>query len=165
MPFFVVSFMAIRRLCEVRDGEVSRGGLWWFTDLTSPDPFCLLSVISVSINLFNLEMGAEQAQKQRSSKTLKNIMRGVMLFFALVSTQFPAGLLIYWTGTAAYSTLFTAAMRQPAMRRMFNIPIIDADTGAKEPDSTGAAAAQAGPFIPTKISPVPPPPAKKSGRR
>ena len=45
LPVFVSFFIALRRMAYAPVESMKVGGLWWFTDLTIPDPFFILPVL------------------------------------------------------------------------------------------------------------------------
>lgn len=51
MPLFVSFFMALRKMSNAPVESLKDGGLFWFTDLTVPDQFFILPVVT-SITLW-----------------------------------------------------------------------------------------------------------------
>lgn len=50
-PVFISFFMALRQMANVPVDSLRTGGLWWFTDLTVPDQYFLMPLIT-SATLF-----------------------------------------------------------------------------------------------------------------
>lgn len=45
-PMFISMFMGLRSMCNVPVESLKEGGLFWFVDLTVPDQFYLLPIIT-----------------------------------------------------------------------------------------------------------------------
>lgn len=59
MPIFVSFFMALRQMANCPVESLKTGGMLWFTDLTMPDQFYLLPLITsttlwitIEVNIF-----------------------------------------------------------------------------------------------------------------
>lgn len=52
------------------------GGLWWFTDLTVPDPYCLLPLLTSTTVFITLELGTDTL-KLGNMGTMKYICRAI----------------------------------------------------------------------------------------
>lgn len=46
MPVFVSFFISLRQMANVPVDSLRDGGMWWFTDLTVPDQYFALPVIT-----------------------------------------------------------------------------------------------------------------------
>ena len=56
MPIFLTFFMAIRRMAAAPVESMKTGGLWWFPDLTIPDPTFSLPLLTCVNFLINIEV-------------------------------------------------------------------------------------------------------------
>ncbi|KAJ1949070.1 hypothetical protein IWQ62_006795, partial [Dispira parvispora] len=61
MPMFLCFFMAIRKMANLPVPQFQTGGIYWFTDLTVPDPLYILPVASALSMLAVVEIGASAA--------------------------------------------------------------------------------------------------------
>lgn len=95
MPIFVTMYHVIRDHNESLP-SFAHGGVLWFTDLTAPDPYLALPVLSACLMLASFEV---------SSKGTPNQQRWAMRFMPLVFTvfiaRFPVGLFVYWVTSNA----------------------------------------------------------------
>lgn len=57
MPLFIIFFLAIRGMANAGLPDFSTGGVAWFTDLSAPDPYYVLPVLSSAATLATLQVG------------------------------------------------------------------------------------------------------------
>ena len=55
-PVFISFFIGLRRMTELPIPTMSDGGILWFTDLTSPDPYYILPALSTISMLLTVEL-------------------------------------------------------------------------------------------------------------
>lgn len=117
-PFYLGMFLLLRQLTDRYPIESFKtGGIAWFTDLTAPDPFYILPLITaVSLRL-------------TFSSTMGNQTTGVRWFFNIIPIvvfgfvqQFPAGLLLFWSISNTTTLCYTLLMQRKFASRLFNIP-------------------------------------------
>lgn len=56
MPLFVSFFMGLRGMANVPVDSMRTGGLFWFTDLTLPDPYYLLPILTSATMWLTIEV-------------------------------------------------------------------------------------------------------------
>ena len=56
MPLFIIFFVALRRMVAAGLPDFSTGGVGWFTDLSAPDPYYVLPVLSSAATLAVLQV-------------------------------------------------------------------------------------------------------------
>lgn len=111
MPIFIGIFYIIREfggtqgMIGVPDAQGSvesftTGGALWFTNLSQPDQFYLLPIISAVTMVASMEMTNKQMEPQ-----MRWVMRIVPVVFVFFTIFFPAGLLVYIV-TSNIVTLF-----------------------------------------------------------
>lgn len=61
-PLFISFFIGLRQMANVPVESMREGGLWWFTDLTVPDQFYLLPIITSLTMLATIEVGTDSAR-------------------------------------------------------------------------------------------------------
>lgn len=61
MPLFISFFIGLRQMANCPVASMQHGGLFWFTDLTLPDQFFILPIITsltmwatIEVNIFAL---------------------------------------------------------------------------------------------------------------
>ena len=100
MPIFIGIFYVIREFGGYRIGErvvppkfesFHEGGILWFQNLSAPDPFYLLPVISALTMLAATEITAKNVDPQQ-----RWLMRLLPIGITVFLFNFPAGLFVYW---------------------------------------------------------------------
>lgn len=91
---FASFFWALRGMVKVPVESMKEGGLWWFKDLTVPDPYYLLPLFTSTTLLITIEVGADFVRVQ----SLGN-MRHLLRLFPLV--MFP--IIMKFEGVSVHS--------------------------------------------------------------
>ncbi len=100
MPIFIGIFYVIREFGGYRIGgrvvppkfeSFHEGGIMWFQNLSAPDPFYLLPVISALTMLAATEITAKNIDPQQ-----RWLMRLLPIGITVFLFNFPAGLFVYW---------------------------------------------------------------------
>ena len=60
MPLFIFFFFALRGMAGAGLPDFSTGGVAWFTDLSAPDPYYILPIMSSAATLAVLQVGSNQ---------------------------------------------------------------------------------------------------------
>jgi YidC/Oxa1 family membrane protein insertase len=104
MPLFFALFTVFRTTIEFRGASF----IGWITDLSVQDPYYILPIIMV-ITMF--------IQQKMTATDPKNKMLSYLLpiFFGWLFMNFPAGLVLYWTGFNILSFLETILIRKRMM--------------------------------------------------
>ena len=90
IPVFITMYHVIRNHEETFPSFTS-GGLLWFTDLTTADPYFILPMLSASILL-----AAGGISSRNVAPGQRRMMRLMPIAFTAFIARFPAGLFIYW---------------------------------------------------------------------
>ena len=56
MPIFISVFIGLRAMASLPIESMKTGGMFWFTDLTIPDPIYLLPVVTMGTLLATIEV-------------------------------------------------------------------------------------------------------------
>lgn len=122
-PFFISFFLALRGMANCPVDSMKDGGLYWFTDLTVPDQFYGLPVITSLTLLVTIELGVDTGKmNNENAKSIKYLFRAVPFLMLPFSAQFPAAILCYWASTNFFSVLQVSFLKVPAVREFFKIP-------------------------------------------
>ena len=65
---------------------IEEGGLWWFTNLATPDPYYILPILAGATTLFMTELGADGMNANGQIST-KYMMRGMSLFTVFIAAK------------------------------------------------------------------------------
>ncbi|XP_014219856.1 mitochondrial inner membrane protein OXA1L [Copidosoma floridanum] len=127
-PIFISFYMGLRGMVNVPVESMKEGGLWWFSDLTIPDPYFLLPLLTSSTLFITLEMGTDTL-KVGNMGFLKYVLRAIPVVMFPFIIKFEAGILCYWVSTNLFSLVQVAVLRRPKVRAYFDIPeLIKHDT-------------------------------------
>ncbi len=101
MPLFFALFTVFKTTIEFRGASF----LGWITDLSVPDPLYVLPIIMVVTMFFQ--------QKMTMTDPKQKMMIYIMpIFFGWLFMNFPAGLVLYWTGFNILSFVETIYIRK-----------------------------------------------------
>lgn len=96
-PVFISFFMGLRQMANAPVESMREGGLFWFTDLTMPDQFYLLPIITSATLYITILVGTDAARmSQQSSQTLKYVLRAMPIVIFPFTVNFPGAILCYW---------------------------------------------------------------------
>lgn len=118
-------FFGLKKMPHIYTDEFSIGGMYWFTDLTVPDPYYILPFASAGTFLGLIEMGKKQMLASQSNKQQGELMLNVFRFLSLmmlpVCINFEASMLCYWTANNTVTILQTALLNTPSVKKFFGI--------------------------------------------
>lgn len=95
MPVFITMYQVVRGHEESFPSFAS-GGFLWFTDLTRPDPYFVLPLLSASMLVLAGQVSARNVDPRQ-----RRMMRFVPVAFTALIVRFPAGLFVYWVTSNA----------------------------------------------------------------
>eukprot|EP00884_Botryococcus_braunii_P009438 jgi/Botrbrau1/18496/Bobra.0072s0075.1 len=124
-PIFIGFFSALRSFSTAKVPSLMEGGLFWFTDLTVPDPTYALPIIASGIFLINVELGAAdgmQGQPANVMSRLKWFMRGLAVIMVPFTASMPAAVFCYWIPSNALSLVQSLALKSQSLRKALNLP-------------------------------------------
>ncbi|VBB31743.1 unnamed protein product [Acanthocheilonema viteae] len=121
---FMTQFIAVKKLSDVAFPGMSTGGLYWFKDLTIPDPYYLLPLVSAITVAAIFKMGAEtggsnQGVNPQIQKMLTRI--GPVVVFAC-SIKVSSAIALYWCTSNMISVMFSGIFKIPSVRAFLKIP-------------------------------------------
>ncbi|XP_968413.1 mitochondrial inner membrane protein OXA1L [Tribolium castaneum] len=122
MPVFVSFFMALREMSNVPIESLRTGGLWWFTDLTVPDQYFLMPLITSATLFATIELGTDTAKlSSQNLQTMKYVLRAVPVIVLPFTINFPGAILCYWVSSNFISLLQVGFLKIPKVRNFFKI--------------------------------------------
>ena len=75
-PIFISVFLGLRKMVEIPVDSLKEGGLWWFKDLTVPDPYYILPLVTMATLALTVEVGTDTA-RAKAMGMLKYVMRAM----------------------------------------------------------------------------------------
>lgn len=95
------------------DSTLQTEGILWFTDLTIADPYSILPIVLGTVALTNVEwnfrtfgiqnFGVRRSKRITAFDSMMNLSRFGVVFLMAIATQAPAGLVLYWISSNAFS--------------------------------------------------------------
>ena len=120
-------FLGARRLIG-DDPTMTEGGLFWFTDMTVPDPYFLLPGLSWTLQMTAAEIGFRRNPQSKASSDQTRIMtrfgmHGFLAVFTLgFGSMMPSGIMLFWCTTAFFTVCQNLVVWNPTFRKWFEIP-------------------------------------------
>ncbi|XP_014671157.1 PREDICTED: mitochondrial inner membrane protein OXA1L-like [Priapulus caudatus] len=136
-PVFISFFVGLRKMANFPLESMKVGGLFWFENLTIPDPYFLIPAMTSLTLLITLEIGAETGARLESMKTMRYVFRAMPFLFFPIMMKFPAAVLCYWLTSNLFTLCQVAVLRIPSVRSFFNIEKIIHLDPSKAPPKKG----------------------------
>lgn len=117
IPVFVTFVFAMRRMINNADqitSDLAHEGLFWFENLTAPDPLMVLPMFAVGMTFYNLENGLGRNPQNKIFFGLKNVIQGGLICALPFIAFLPSGVFLYWGTSASFVALQTAVIRNEA---------------------------------------------------
>lgn len=102
-------------------------GTMWFPDLTMPDTYFVLPVLSGMSLLVTVELGAAdgmQGQSESMMKNMKMFMRFVSIIVVPLTASFPTSMFCYWITSNLFSLGQTLMLKNERVKSMLGVPVI-----------------------------------------
>jgi len=122
-PAFMGMFFGMKKMPQFYADELATGGMFWFVDLTAPDPLYVLPFACFATFLATIEMGKEElvASNPAQGQVMLNVFRGMSIIMIPVCMNFHAAMLCYWTTNNVFTAAQTLAFKTPAFRKKMGI--------------------------------------------
>lgn len=144
MPIFISFFIALREMASTPVESLKTGGLFWFQDLTVPDQYFAMPIITsftlwatieviflkIAVidkhELFFLQLGTDSAKlSAQNMQIMGYVLRALPIVILPFTVNFPGAILCYWVSSNFISLLQVGVLRMPGVREFFNIePLI-----------------------------------------
>ncbi|XP_023949597.2 mitochondrial inner membrane protein OXA1L [Bicyclus anynana] len=122
-PLFISFFMGLRSMANCPVESMMHGGMWWFTDLTVPDQFFILPLITSATMWATIEVGVDGGRLEaQNMQLMRYVLRAIPLVMIPFTINFPGAILVYWVSTNFISLCQVAFLKIPAVREYFKIP-------------------------------------------
>ncbi|CAN6290915.1 unnamed protein product [Urochloa humidicola] len=121
-PIFMSFFFAISNMVE-KVASLKGGGAYWFTDLTTPDDFLILPVLTSLTFLATVELNMQDGMEGNPmAKSMKKFSRFFGLMFVPFTIGFPKAIFFYWITSNLFSLVYGVVLRNPAVRHCLDLP-------------------------------------------
>lgn len=124
-PLFISFFVGLRGMSNCPVESLSTGGMLWFLDLTVPDQFFILPLITSATMWATIEVGVDGGRLEASNmQTMRYVLRAIPIVMIPFTINFPGAILVYWTSSNFISLLQVSILKIPAVREYFKIPAL-----------------------------------------
>lgn len=124
---FSTWYFALREMLRKNFPGFSTGGTLWFHDLTVPDPYYILPLISAATLFTTMKLGIETgaSPNQLGPSTRLFMQIGIPVFAFVFVSRYGAALGLYWCVSNLFSLFYYGLFRISAVRNFLNIsPIV-----------------------------------------
>ncbi|KAJ1892122.1 hypothetical protein LPJ81_005617, partial [Coemansia sp. IMI 209127] len=122
VPFMLLMFLALRDLAHIPIAHMSSGGILWFVDLASADPYYVLPVISCIGMMGSMELQTKLNSSMASQPGMKIMMRCMGVLAIFFTYALPANVFVFWVTNNICSIIQTLLLHNPAFRIWSKIP-------------------------------------------
>lgn len=119
IPALISTFLAVRNLAASSVPSFVSEKCGWFV-LSSPDPFCILPLISASAMMINFAL--VQKVTPITSNLFKYGVYGVSVLSVPITSTMASATVLYFSVLNCMTLLQTVALRLPFLRHHFNMP-------------------------------------------
>ncbi|EEC74390.1 hypothetical protein OsI_09733 [Oryza sativa Indica Group] len=124
-PIFMSFFFAISNMVE-KVPSFKGGGIYWFTDLTTPDELLILPMLTSLTFLVTVELNMQDGMEGNPMlKTMKNFSRVMAVLTIPFTMSFPKAIFFYWVTSNLFSLGYGFVLRKPAVRSFLDLPPIE----------------------------------------
>ncbi|KAJ1893098.1 hypothetical protein LPJ66_005958 [Kickxella alabastrina] len=136
VPFMMGMFFGLKDMALLSSvTHMNTGGLWWFTDLTLPDPTYILPALSCIGMMGVMELQSKMNSPTEQSRNMKYGMRAAGVLMAYLTSGMPADVFVFWITNNILSYLQVSVLHSKKFREKIGIVDIEKVRYAREPES------------------------------
>lgn len=122
-PMFMSFFFGLKNAPEYFPELLATGGMLWFPDLTMPDPYMIMPVLSATTFLLLTEVGKDQmmASDPVRGQTMVNVFRALAVAMVPMTMSFNSAVFVYWTTNNTFSLFQSILLKQTFAKKTFGI--------------------------------------------
>jgi len=123
LPLHLVFISLINKLSfdyTINPGILTEG-IWWFTDLSSPDPICVLPMIGGFVNMMNMQLSTST----NTSVVMRKMRRYIWImpvFMVPVWMTFPVAFNLYWVASSSIQMTILILFRFQGFKEFMGVP-------------------------------------------
>ena len=141
IPLFIGMFFGLKKVSNYFPEELKVGGMFWFVDLSVPDPYYVLPLMSSATFLILVEIGKDQMLRAGGTSVMMlNVFRLMCLISLPLVVNFEASMLVYWVSNNLLTCAQTVTLKAPALRKQFGILDPPKPAAGSDPDKDGIVA-------------------------
>jgi len=122
-PLFLGMFFGMKKIPDLFPEACSTGGIFWFTDLTVPDPTYILPMVCGLSFIATVEAGKDQMldSNPQHGAMIVNAFRAMAVVMVPVITTFPTAMLCYWVPNNFITMVQSISLRNAWVKQQFGI--------------------------------------------
>jgi len=121
-PIFASMFIGLRGMANLPLESMMSGGMLWFNDLTIPDPYYALPILTATSLYIQIKVGADGMSAQGMGPLMKHGMKLLPFGLLILTVKFPAAITFYWFTTNIISVAQAKIIRIEGLRKVLGIP-------------------------------------------
>lgn len=123
-PMFMSLFFLLRRISYHPVEALTTGGAFWFTNLTVPDPFFILPIMTSTSMWLLMEFGLEGSAGPLSGMGPMGrwLMRALPIGLFAFIYNFPAAVLLFWTTNNIFTLCYALLLKNKFVKKKLGIP-------------------------------------------
>ena len=115
---FSAMFFALRGMANCPVESMASGGISWFVDLTTYDPYYLLPILTASTMALNLKLGMDASDQSTMPPAVTKFMQyGIPMMTLVAGVSFPSALNLYWLTSNMISLIQASLLRIPTVQK------------------------------------------------
>ncbi|XP_071957805.1 mitochondrial inner membrane protein OXA1L-like [Antedon mediterranea] len=122
-PIFISFFIGLRKMATLPVESMQVGGMSWFTDLTTSDPYYIMPAMATLSMLAVLELGGEAGVSSAQMQKMKIVFRVLPFLVLPFIVSMPKAVFCYWITSNCVSVAQVGMLRFPSVREALNIPV------------------------------------------
>ncbi|XP_012225133.1 mitochondrial inner membrane protein OXA1L [Linepithema humile] len=122
-PIFCSFFFALRSMTNLPLDSLKQGGFWWLTDLTIPDPYYIMPIITSVTMYITIELATDGVNLQMMG-VMRYVVRVMPFILLPFMINFPGAILTYWVSTNFISLIQTGVLKIPYVRKALKMPVL-----------------------------------------
>lgn len=121
-PIFISFFLAVSNMAE-KVPSFKTGGVYWFTDLTTPDALYVFPVLTGLTFLITVESNAQEGMEGNPmAGTMKNVFRAFAVLTVPFTASFPKAIFCYWITTNFFSLVYGLVLKHTSFKKIVGVP-------------------------------------------
>ncbi|PCH43191.1 hypothetical protein WOLCODRAFT_74732 [Wolfiporia cocos MD-104 SS10] len=124
LPVTLGMFFGVKKMCDLPVEQLKWSGLSFLPDLTVADPTCTLPIISAVMMNVQLSLAMRDMVAAPHMAHVMNLFRVMSVVSIPLMWNLPSGVMVYVITSIVSIAAQTVLLRQPAVRRALNIPIL-----------------------------------------
>ncbi|CAJ0749880.1 17777_t:CDS:2 [Entrophospora sp. SA101] len=120
-PTLLCFFLALRNISKADVPDLKTGGILWFQDLSSPDPYYVLPVLATA----SFFIGLRTAPASSPNLKYANFFRALTLVSLPIGITLPSAIIVHLISSTVIGTIQTIILNNEDFRRSVDLPVLE----------------------------------------